>query len=132
MAKISADIAQIVDITARRSDSFYLQVALSNDDGTTYNLIDSASNPYEADMFIYDSTDRLILTFESNNYVSGVPGTLSDAIVIDTTKSTLTIEVLGSNMGLHTGNYKYKLVLSSDTDDEVNTVMVGKLKIIDL
>jgi hypothetical protein len=132
MAKISADIAQIVDITARRSDSFYLQVALSNDDGTIYNIIDSASAAYIAEMFIYDSTDRLTLKFQSHSNNSATAGVIVESISVNTSTSTLTIEALGSDMGLYSGNYKYKLVLSSDTDNEVNTVMVGKFKIIDI
>ena len=64
MAKISADIAKVVDITARRNDSFYLKVTLTNEDGTIYDVIDSNGASYEAHLKVYNN-DELVLGFTS-------------------------------------------------------------------
>jgi len=128
MDKVSADIAKSIDITARRNDSFYLKVVLTNEDGSVYNLIDSASSDYQADLKVYNN-DELVLGFTS---ATGDDPIINSSIEVSGSTATLIITTIASNMSLYTGNYKYKLYVSSATDSETNTVMVGKFKIVDI
>tara|TARA_R100000278_G_scaffold123129_1_gene111441 strand:+ start:3383 stop:3775 length:393 start_codon:yes stop_codon:yes gene_type:complete len=130
MAKLSVDIAKKYDLTVRRNDSFYLKVVLSNEDGTAYNITSQAGVAYQADFKIYNSNDEVILGFSS---ASGQNSPIIDSSISVTKETaTLVISTTANNMGIYTGSYKYKLVVSESTDNETNTVMVGKFKIIDI
>ncbi len=129
--KISADIASVVDITARRNDSFYLKTELKNTDGTVYDIIDSDDNNYNAHFEIYDANDVLVLGFlsgtDSNNK------TVNSCITITGSTAILEINVAASNMTLRSGTYKYKYyVQAANSDNVTNTVMVGKFKVVDI
>jgi len=127
--KVSVDIANDIDISARKGDSFYIKVVLTNEDGTVYDIIDSNSANYEAYMEIYNN-DQLVLGFSSENSASAPY--ISQTINVNGSTATLTISTTGNNMNLHPGIYKYKIYVTSDTDNETNTVAVGKLKITDI
>lgn len=125
MKSISADIANSVNITLRRNDSFYLKVDLSNDDGTNYNLLDSSGDSFTSNLSIYNSNDEIVLGFSSTTATSP---TISNTITVS--ESSIVIDSIASSMSLYTGTYKYKLVVSGD--DQVHTIMVGKIKVIDI
>jgi len=128
--KISIDVASVVDITARRNDSFYLKTELTNTDGTIYNLIDSAQSDYVALFEVYDANDILILGFSSitddNTNVHG------NTISVTSSTSTLEIDAPATNITLRSGTYKYKYYVKTTTDNVTNTIMVGKLKVVDI
>lgn len=129
MAKISADIAKIVDITARRNDSFYLKVTLTNEDGSVYDIVEESGNNYSAYLEIYNK-DELVLGFSSVSNASSP--IISSSITVNGSEASLTIETTSNNMGLYSGSYKYKMYVTSTTDNETNTVMVGKFKVVDI
>mgnify|MGYP003655853379 FL=1 len=129
MKSISADIANTVNITLRRNDSFYLKVDLSNEDGSKYNLINPDTTSFTAFLGVYNSNDEPVLGF-STEASNSEPSTIDSSITLDSSLSTVTIEAEASDMSLFTGAYKYKLVVSGTTD--VNTIMVGKVKVVDL
>ena len=129
MAKISADIAKVVDITARRNDSFYLKVTLTNEDGSVYDIVEEGGSNYSAYLEIYNK-DELVLGFSSVANTSSP--IVSSSITVDGSEASLTIETTSNNMGLYSGSYKYKMYVTSTTDNETNTVMVGKFKVVDI
>lgn len=128
--KISIDVASVVDITARRNDSFYLKTELTNTDGTIYNLIDSAQSDYVALFEVYDANDILTLGFSSiaddNANIHG------STITVTSSTSTLEIDAPATNITLRSGTYKYKYYVKTTTDNVTNTIMVGKLKVVDI
>lgn len=129
--KISADIASVVDITARRNDSFYLKAELKNTDGTVYDIIDSDDNNYNAYFEIYDNNDVLVLGFLSG--IDSNAKTVNSSITISGLTAILEINVSASNMTLRSGTYKYKYYVQADNNDNVtNTIMVGKFKVVDI
>ncbi len=128
--KISADIASVVDITARRNDSFYIKTALTKADGTIYNLSGvSDTNPYEAKLEVYDANDVKVLAFISG---TGASPEVDNTVSVSTDKGELTINVPATNMTIRTGVYKYKFFVTHSGDSETNTVMVGKFKVVDI
>ena len=129
MAKISADIAKVVDITARRNDSFYLKVTLTNEDGSVYDIVEEGGSNYSAYLEIYNK-DELVLGFSSVANTSSP--IVSSSITVDGSEASLTIETTSNNMGLYSGSYEYKMYVTSTTDNETNTVMVGKFKVVDI
>ena len=128
--KISADIASLVDITARRNDSFYLKAELKNTDGTIYNIIDTGSANYSAHFEIFDANDVLILGFLSGT--NNIAAIINNTITVDGPTSTLSINSPATNMTIRSGSYKYKYYVKSTTDSVTNTVMVGKFKVVDI
>jgi len=130
MTKLSIDIAKNYDLVVRRNDSFYLKVVLTNEDGTVYNITSEAGIAYRADFNIYNSNDELILALTSSTSVNAP--VIARTIAVDKDTATLTLSTTSNNMGLYTGTYKYKLVVSESTDLETNTVMVGKFKVVDI
>lgn len=129
-SKISADVASVVDITARRNDSFYLKVELKNVDGSVYDIIDSGETDYSAFFEIFDSNDVLILGFASSQVAS--PTIIDTSIEVLGATATLIINVSANYMTVRSGPYKYKLYVKSASDYVTNTVMVGKFKVVDI
>ena len=70
MKSISTDIANTVNITLRRNDSFYLKVDLTNEDGSIYVLSDEDGTPFTAFLDVYSLNDEPVLGFstEAFNY----------------------------------------------------------------
>jgi len=128
--KISTDIASVVDITARRNDSFYLKTELTKSDGTVYDIIGTDTVNYVAKFEIYDANDVLILGFISNT--DSLNQTVDNSISVDGSKAELVIDVPGPNMSLRSSTYKYKYYVYHETDSVTNTIMVGKFKITDI
>ena len=129
MAKVSADIAETVDITIRRGDSFYLKVDLTNEDGSNYNLY--ASNGVSAmdSKFEVYNNDELVLGYAAKD--NEVAPMVASSIAVDPVNSTLTIVSAAANQSIYSGTYKYKFYVT-DHVSEHNTIMVGKFKVIDL
>tara|TARA_Y100000401_G_C8313135_1_gene220916 strand:+ start:971 stop:1366 length:396 start_codon:yes stop_codon:yes gene_type:complete len=128
--KVSADVANQVDITARRGDSFYLKIVLTNQDGSVYNLVDSANDDYQADMKIYNTNDQELIGLTSKSSASSPE--IANTITVTSSTGELVVETTANNMNLFAASYKYKVYVSSSTDNETNTVLVGKFKVIDL
>lgn len=130
--KISTDIATVVDITARRNDSFYLKTELTQADGTLYTLKDSNQTDYNAKFEVYNGNDETVLGFTSLNTGSVTP--VYDGIInVSSSESSLTIEADASKITLRSGSYKYKFyIYSGSPDNETNTIMVGKFKVVDV
>jgi len=128
--KISIDVASVVDITARRNDSFYLKTELTNTDGTIYNIVDSSSIDYVALFEVYDANDILILGFSSIS--DDNTNIHSNIISVTSSTSTLEIDSPATNMTLRSGTYKYKYYVKTTTDNVTNTIMIGKLKVVDI
>ena len=128
--KISVDIASVVDITARRNDSFYLKSELKKEDGTIYDIIEEGGSNYAASFEIYDANDLLILGFISG---TDEDTTLkNNTITVTGTTAELEINSPATNMTLRSGTYKYKYYVKSVTDAVTNTIMVGKFKVVDI
>jgi len=127
--KISADVASVVDVTARRNDSFFLKTTLTKGDGTIYSLTGTNSQSYTAKFEVYDANDVKVLAFISN---TGTAPEINNTVTVDSTTGSLTIQVLAANMTIRTGTYKYKFVIAHSGDGETNTVMVGKFKVVDI
>ena len=128
--KISADIASVVDITARRNDSFYLKTELKNADGTIYDIIEVGGADYTARFEIYDANDLLILGFISDT--DALTELKNSTITVTGSTAELEINSPATNMTLRSGTYKYKYYVKSTTDLVTNTIMVGKFKVVDI
>lgn len=127
--KVSADVASIVDVTARRNDSFYLQTTLTQADGSVYLLRGEDASAYNAKFEIYDSNDVKVLAFISN---TGSTPEVNNTITVGDGTGVLTINVNATNMTIRSGTYKYKFVVSHTVDEVTNTIMVGKFKVVDI
>ena len=129
MASISADIAQPIDITIRRNDSFYLKLVVTNDDGTVYDLLkDNGSTPFGCQLVVYSSDNNPILGFSN---AQETPAYYVDSsIVVPASTGAIVLEAAASYITIKKGSYKYKLTVLGDT--EVNTLMTGKIKVIDI
>lgn len=136
--KISSDISTNVDITARKSDSFFLEVSITNEDSSIFDLTDFSAMSFE----IKNSNNNIIKSFISggaiNNTTEGSkPQTITKnetlgKIIINVPAFTTTTGVHGKtydNMNLPVGSYAYTLVIQSATD--VNTILHGKFKSVD-
>ena len=127
--KISIDVASVVDITARRNDSFYLKTELTNSDGTIYNLEDPEGRTHTVFFNIYDANDILVLGFTS--YANSNP-LIYNSINVNLSPATLTISHSSNYFTIRSGTYKYKYYVKSYNSSIVNTIMVGKLKVVDI
>tara|TARA_R100001244_G_scaffold132313_1_gene108045 strand:- start:32 stop:424 length:393 start_codon:yes stop_codon:yes gene_type:complete len=129
MAKITADISKDIDITARRNDSFYLSITASNDDGTVYDLLkDDGATAFDCKLYIYNSDGNAILGFSSG---TETPSYFVESVITVTPGTgVIVIDVPASGITLMKGAYKYKMVVYGTT--EVNTLISGKFKLIDI
>lgn len=127
--QISSDIATEVNITARKSDSFYLKITLTKADGTAYDF-----SAYEtAQMSIINTNKDAVRTFKSSEAGTTLPNVAGAISLTDSATGILVISVAGGNMIVPKGSYTYKLYIE-DTDpavDEKITVMYGKFKVND-
>ena len=131
-SKLSADIAQKIDITARKNDSFYLEITLTNTDGTIYDIVSEAGLDYVAYMEVYNVNDEMVLGFNSLSSNWGTGYAAAQIITVVGSTAVITIDSPAVYMTLRAGSYKYKLYVTEETDRQTNTVMYGKFKIIDL
>tara|TARA_R100000541_G_scaffold33347_1_gene41983 strand:+ start:32854 stop:33246 length:393 start_codon:yes stop_codon:yes gene_type:complete len=127
--KISIDVASVVDITARRNDSFYLKTELTNSDGTIYNLEDPEGRTHSVFFEVYDANDILVLAFSSSANSNPL---IYPTIDVNLSPATLTISHPSSYFTIRSGTYKYKYYVRSYNLSIVNTIMVGKLKVVDI
>jgi len=130
--KLSADIAKKIDITARKNDSFYLEITLNNNDGTIYDIVSVNGQNYVAYMEVYNVNDEMVLGFNSLDSGWGAGYVASKIITVVGSTAVLTIDSPANYMTLRAGSYKYKLYVTESTDNQTNTVMYGKFKIVDL
>ena len=129
MASVSADIAKPIDITIRRNDSFYLKVVVTNDDGTVYDLLkNDNSTPFDCQLIVYSSDNNPILGF--SNTTEDDTYFVDSSITVTPSTATIVIDAAASYITIKKGSYKYKLVVTGTT--EVNTLMIGKIKVIDI
>ena len=130
MAKVSADIAETVDITLRRGDSFYLKVDLTNEDGSNYNLYGpNGVSAMDCNFEVYNN-DELVLGYAAK--LDGITAPMvASTIAVVPADSTITITSAAANQSIYSGTYKYKFYVT-DYANEHNTIMVGKFKVIDL
>lgn len=130
MAKVSADIAETVDITLRRGDSFYLKIDLTNEDGSNYNLYtENGVSAMDCNFEVYNN-DELVLGYAAKADGVNAP-MIASTVAVDPADSTITITSGATNQSIYSGTYKYKLYVT-DHSNVFNTVMVGKFKVIDL
>jgi len=130
--KITTDVSSVVDITARRNDSFYIKTTLTQEDGSLYNVVSSTGVVYTAHFEVYDANSVRILTFLSAATPTSNT-TVNSVIDVDSDSSALTIDVPATNMTIREGVYKYKFYIKSDSvDNDTNTIMTGKFKIVDI
>lgn len=140
-SKISADVSTKIDITARKNDSFFLDITVTNSDDTVYNLSSSTIS-----FNIFDSLGTNIKKFDNtsagtnnaNFTESYKPGTLTKVdstgvitinVPTTTVDSSESSDVTYSNMNLLSGSYPYTLVITTST--ETTTILHGKFKVID-
>lgn len=130
--KITTDVSTTVDITARRNDSFYIKTTLTQEDGSLYNVVSNAGAVYTAHFEVYDANSVRILTFLSAETPTSST-TVNSVIDVDADTSALTMDVPATNMTIREGVYKYKYYIKSDElDNDTNTIMTGKFKIVDI
>jgi hypothetical protein len=126
--QITSDIATEVDITARKSDSFYLKLTLTKEDGSVYDF-----SAYElAEMTIKNSSGSELRIFTTAGSGS-LPTVHSTINVNNANLGILIIDVAGGNMSIPQSIYSYKLTIT-DTTPVVNqkiTLMYGKFKVTD-
>ena len=133
--KISSDISTNVDITARKNDSFFLEVSITNEDSSIFDLTDFANMFFE----IKDSNNNIIKIFflggnVNNTTEASKPGTITKnatlgKIIINVpsvTETTGTGARTYNNMNLPVGSYPYILKIQSAT--HINTILHGKFK----
>ena len=140
--KVSSDISTNVDITARKNDSFYLQVTITNSDSTPFDLTDftsielSIKNPNNVEVKrFYRGHVANINTDEVNKAASVSYGTPTEGVItINVPAVTVVLEPSLSagtynNMNILVGSYPYTLKITSAT--ETHTVLHGKFKVVD-
>jgi len=60
---ISSDVSSNVNITARKGDSFYLKIEVTNSDGTAYSFSDYTDMQFQ----IFNSNKTVIKKFKKLN-----------------------------------------------------------------
>ena len=142
-SSVSSDVSTNINITARKFDSFYLQVTITYEDGTAFSFAD-----YDVAKFdITNANGVIVKTFSnSGNPLTSTtdtvkPGTIKP-LVLNTTDGVLTLYVPYStstlnsdpvlkfiNMNILVGTYDYVLYLTGSS--ERSTIMHGKFKVIE-
>ena len=142
---ISSDVSSNINITARKFDSFYLEVTVTNEDGTPFSFGDYTL----VQLDIKNANGNLVKRFrntgnpttsttETDKPATIIPGQVLNVI----TNGLLTIDVPYSsstssndpvltfvNMNVLVGTYDYTLTLSGSS--ERVTLMHGKFKVVD-
>jgi hypothetical protein len=128
MAEINTDIAQNIDIIARASDSFNLNVNITNSDESSFDL-----TGYKIYFEVKTAAQGTLLVGLTNDTDSPYSdsGSLynTSAISLNTpTEGKITISETGSSMDITKGTYKYTLRLKSSSGS-IKTWMYGKFKL---
>tara|TARA_R100000742_G_C4267464_1_gene85661 strand:+ start:901 stop:1323 length:423 start_codon:yes stop_codon:yes gene_type:complete len=137
--KISSDISTNVDITARKNDSFFLKVTITNEDSSIFDL----TNYSTIDFIIKNSSNSIVKTFtKTGTAATGTTENIKEATISDNgTLGVITIDVPSvttttnsppvtyNNMNIQVGSYTYVLKIVSST--ETNTILHGKFKVVD-
>ena len=135
---VSSDISTSVNITARKNDSFFLEIAVTNSDDTPFSFDD-----YTDMIFTITNSNKTIVkkftvggTAATSTDDTFKPATITAVSVtgiikIDVPATTLNTNtsVSHTNMNLLVGTYDYTFVLKGNT--ETHTIMHGKFKIVD-
>ena len=125
--KISSDISTNVDITCRKGDTFSLDAAITNSDGSIFDL-----SGYQAQFIVTNANDNTVRKFYSYAGSSGVIDCYSTISLNDTT-GVLSINVTGNKMNVIEGQFKYILRVSATSGNntgDTHTILDGKFKVI--
>ena len=141
---ISSDVSTLINITARKFDSFYLKVTITNEDDTPFSF----TNYTLAQLDIKNANGSLVKSFRNtgnpttSTTETDKPATINPGTGLQNDDGILIIDVPYStslpdetpvvdfvNMNILVGSYDYTLTLSGSS--ERATVMHGKFKIID-
>tara|TARA_R110002167_G_scaffold166479_1_gene363504 strand:- start:217 stop:606 length:390 start_codon:yes stop_codon:yes gene_type:complete len=125
--KISSDISTNVDITCRKGDTFSLDAAITNSDGSIFDL-----SGYQAEFIVTNANDNTVRKFYSYAGSSGVIDYYSTISLNDTT-GVLSINVTGNKMNVIEGQFKYILrvtATSGNNAGDTHTILDGKFKVI--
>tara|TARA_R110000822_G_scaffold63047_11_gene155164 strand:+ start:415 stop:804 length:390 start_codon:yes stop_codon:yes gene_type:complete len=125
--KISSDISTNVDITCRKGDTFSLDAAITNSDGSIFDL-----SGYQAQFIVTNANDNTVRKFYSYAGSSGVIDYYSTISLNDTT-GVLSINVTGNKMNVIEGQFKYILRVSATSGNntgDTHTILDGKFKVI--
>lgn len=137
--KVNLDVAQTLNITCRRGDTFQLNMTLKNSSGDPLNLKGTAANNYtDAYKFAMQVRgnayqDGVVGLYAST--VEGLPEDVEDYILIEEIKGTsegaISIVIQDTNMKrFSSGRYVYDLQYvipegSTDSKDLTTTVLKG-------
>tara|TARA_R110002096_G_scaffold285676_1_gene479440 strand:- start:750 stop:1139 length:390 start_codon:yes stop_codon:yes gene_type:complete len=125
--KISSDISTNVDITCRKGDTFSLDAAITNSDGSIFDL-----SGYYAEFIVTNANDNTVRKFYSN---AGTSGTIDyySTISLNSTTGIISINVTGVKMNVIEGQFKYILRVSASSGDNtgnIHTLLDGKFRVI--
>tara|TARA_R110000744_G_scaffold348471_1_gene454060 strand:- start:653 stop:1042 length:390 start_codon:yes stop_codon:yes gene_type:complete len=125
--KISSDISTNVDITCRKGDTFSLDAAITNSDGSIFDL-----SGYLAEFIVTNANDNTVRKFYS---YAGSSGTIDyySTISLNNTTGIISINVTGVKMNVIEGQFKYILRVSASSGDNtgnIHTLLDGKFRVI--
>lgn len=110
MASVNLDIAQSLDITCRRGDTFKLVM----------NITDSSNQPVDVTQYSF--------RMEVKSSVSGDPvTTFTNADFEKNSNGTLTIKKAATDMLFAAGGYLYDIEATLNSDNTVQTWITGTL-----
>ena len=121
--KISSDISTNVDITCRKGDTFSLDAAITNSDGSIFDL-----SGYQAEFIVTNANDNTVRKFYSYAGSSGVIDYYSTISLNDTT-GVLSINVTGNKMNVIEGQLRVTATSGNNAGD-THTILDGKFKVI--
>lgn len=117
MATINTDIAQKIDIIAREDNSTTINLNITNDSGSAFDLTD-----YTVNFKIYHESE-VILSLTNG---SGVLNPADSTGTLDNS-GKLVINISNAQMSINPGTYKHKLTLTKNSS--IQTWMYGKFKV---
>ena len=122
MATINTDIAQKIDIVVRENNSSTINLVITEDSGSSFNL-----TGYNCLFNVYTLDNQDIFSIANNT--SSAEGTLTNSLGSTTlsTDGKIIISLNATGTSQIPGAYKYRLVISNNT--ESRTWMYGKFKI---
>ena len=117
MATINTDIAKKIDIIASEDNSTTINLNITNDSGSAFNL-----TGYTVDFKIYHESENIL----SLTNGSGILNPTDSSATLDSS-GKLIINITNTQMSINPGTYKHKLILTKGSS--VQTWMYGKFKV---
>tara|TARA_R100001443_G_C3239951_1_gene150488 strand:+ start:181 stop:543 length:363 start_codon:yes stop_codon:yes gene_type:complete len=117
MATINTDIAQKIDIITREDNSTTINLNITNDSGSSFDL-----TGYTVDFKVYHELENIL----SLTNGSGILNPADSTGTLDST-GKIVINISNTQMAINPGSYKHKLILTKGSS--VQTWMYGKFKI---